>query len=88
MNNPVRYGQLKSEKIAEENTVCRQIAREISLFGISERQRLMVIYLLATEVEDPERMRAITSLIKDIAGKELFLSLNVEDEVPGGSSNI
>ena len=85
MNEPVRYGQLKSEKVAEENQVCRQIAREISLFGITERQRLMVIYLLAMEIEDPERMRTITSQVKQLAGKELFLSGQVEEAFDGSS---
>lgn len=74
MNDTTRYGQLKSEKVAEENLVCRQIAREISLFGITERQRLMLIYLLAMEIEDPEKMREIAGAVKEIAGKEIFLS--------------
>lgn len=87
MNDPVRYGQMKSEKVAEENQVCRQIAREISLFGITERQRMLVIYLLAMEIEDPERMRAITSQVKELAGKELFLSGQVE-EAPNGTSDV
>ena len=80
MTDPVRYGQLKSEKVAEENLVCRPVAREISLFGLSERQRMMVIYLLAIELEDPEKMRVITSTVKEIAGDELFLSGNQEGE--------
>ncbi len=83
MNDPVRYGQMKSEKVAEENQICRQIVREISLFGITERQRLLVIYLLAMEVEDAERMRAITSLVKEFAGKELFLSGQTEEAADG-----
>lgn len=87
MNEPVRYGQLKSERLAEENQICRQIAREISLFGITERQRLLVIYLLALEIEDPERMRAVTTFVKELAGKELFLSGQVEEE-RGGTADI
>lgn len=87
MNEPVRYGQLKSERLAEENQVCRQIVREISLFGITERQRLMIIYLLALEIEDVERMRSITAFIKELAGKDLFLSGQVEEE-QGGTSDV
>lgn len=86
MNDPVRYGQLKSEKVAEENQVCRQIVREISLFGITERQRLLVIYLLAMELEDQDRMREITACVKELAGDELFLS--AQQEVPRGPSDI
>lgn len=88
MNDPVRYGQLKSEKLAEENQVCRQIAREISLFGITERQRMLVIYLLAMELEDGDKMREITACIKEVAGGDVFLSTQVEEGVPNGSSNV
>jgi hypothetical protein len=81
------YGQLQSERLAEENQICRQIVREISLFGITERQRLLVIYLLAMEIEDAERMRAITTLVKDLAGQELFLSGRAE-EGPNGTPDV
>lgn len=84
-DEPVFYGQLRSEKVAEENLICRQIAREISLFGISERQRMLVIYLLAMEVENQEVMRSITSTIKELVGKELFLS---GQEVLNGTSDV
>jgi hypothetical protein len=45
MNNVV-YGQLQSEKIAEENEVCRKIVREIAQFGVTQRQQMYLIYLL------------------------------------------
>jgi hypothetical protein len=77
------YGQLKSEKVAEENQICRQMVRNISFFGVTERQRLLLIYLLAMEIEDPERMRAITSLVKELAGHELFLSSQVGEAASG-----
>ncbi len=47
----------------------------------------MVIHLLAMEIEDPERMRAITSLVKELAGSELFLSGQVE-EAPDGTPDV
>lgn len=78
MNDVVRYGQLNVEKTAEENLVCRQIVKEISLFGITERQRLMIIYLLAMEIENIEQMQSMTSLIKDVVGDDLFLSGKVQ----------
>lgn len=74
MDQTIRYGQLASERLAEENEECRKIVREISLFGVSQRQQMMIIYLLALELDDVERMRAITKLVKDIAGSELFLA--------------
>ena len=73
MNAPVLYGQAQSEKRAEENAVCRQMLREINNFGISQRQTLFLIYLLASELENIEQMRAITKLVRELGGDELFL---------------
>lgn len=87
MSDAKMYGQLKSEKLAEENQICRQMARNISLFGINERQRLLLIYLLAMEVENPEQMQAITTFVKELAGKDMFLSGQVE-EAAGGTTDI
>lgn len=72
MNNVV-YGQLQSEKQATENELCRKIVREIAEFGVTQRQQMFIIYLLALELENIENMRSITSLLKEIAGSELFL---------------
>jgi hypothetical protein len=68
------YGQAQSEKRAAENLVCRQIVREINNFGITQRQTLMVMYLLASELENGEQMRAITKLVRELGGDDLFLT--------------
>ncbi len=87
MSEPtMMYGQAKSEKLAAENQTCRQIIKEINNFGVNDRQRLLLIYLLGIELENVERMRAITCLTKDLAGSELFISGNVEDT--DGSINV
>ncbi len=83
MNEPVRYGQAKSEKLTEENQACRQIVKEINHFGVTERQRLLIIYLLGLEVEDAERMRSITTLVRDMAGSDIFISGAVEEDTHG-----
>jgi len=88
MSDPVRYGQMKSERMAEENNVCRQIVREISNFGVSQRQQLLVIYLLALELEDNDMMATITSFIRELAGKDLFVSSMADEEVLSGPSNV
>jgi len=71
--NDVLYGQLKSEKMSQENELCRKIVKEISQFGVSQRQYMFIIYLLALELENVENMRALTSFLKEIVGNELFL---------------
>lgn len=73
MDDVVRYGRLSSEKSAEENLVCRQVVREISNFGVTQRQSLMIIYLMALELENIEHMQVITQTIKGLCG-ELFLT--------------
>lgn len=73
MTQPVLYGEAGSEKHAEENRVCRQIVSEISNFGITQRQSLMVMYLLATELENVEHMRVLTRAIRDVGGEGMFL---------------
>jgi len=75
-----KYGKLKSEKLADENASCRQIVSEISKFGISDRQRLYLIYLLALELENVEQLQSVTSLIKELASDDLFVSSLSESE--------
>lgn len=68
------YGQLQSEKMAEENRTAREIVKEIGNFGINERQRWMVIYLLAMELENIEDLKELTGFIKLRKGENVFLT--------------
>lgn len=61
------YGSLQTDKVAEENEVCRQIAREISRFEISDRQRVVLIYLLSLELENREWFVPITTTVREVA---------------------
>jgi len=79
MNEQTLYGKLSSENFAEENQICRQIVKEISQFGVSERQRLFIIYTLALELEDSSCMKAITSAVKSAENKNVFLSKGDSD---------
>jgi hypothetical protein len=84
MSDAVRYGQMRSEKVAEENEQCRQIVREINLQGgITQRQTLMLIYLLSMELENVEQMRALSKLVRELGGEELFLIGKPEEEQDG-----
>ena len=83
MEDSVKYGQLRSEKTAEENEVCRKIVKEISQFGISERQRMFLIYLLALEVEDADVMRELTACVKELTDSNIFLSGEQTPKIEG-----
>jgi len=87
VSNPVLYGQSQSEKRAEENTICRQMVREINNFGITQRQALFLIYLLASELENVEHMRAITKLVRELGEDELFISGKPEPDTEIGGDD-
>lgn len=67
------FGQLPSDKVAEENQACRQIVREILNFGVNDRQLINIIYLLSLQVENIEVMQALTAAVKEIS-PESFLT--------------
>lgn len=60
-----KYGKTSAEKLAEENEVARKIVKEINQFGISERQRYLVMYYLSLELEDIEKLRSISLFLKE-----------------------
>jgi len=74
MNQAQLYGELQSEKIAEENRVVREIAKEISNFGINERQRWLLIHQIALELDNISDLQELTAFIKELKGSEIFLS--------------
>ena len=60
------YGQTNAEKLADENITARKIVSEISNFGISERQKYLIMYYLSLELEDIEKAQVISSFLKEI----------------------
>lgn len=60
------YGSLQADKLAEEQATARKIVSEINNFGISERQRWLIMYYLALEIEDVEKMQEVTSFLKEV----------------------
>ncbi len=77
----VHYGQTDAEKLAEEKQIARQIVREVSNFGITQRQQLFIIYLLAMELENVEHMQELSAHIRELAGPDLFLIDRAEEKV-------
>lgn len=73
MNNNL-YGQLPSEKLANDSKVAHEIIREINNFGISDRQRWLIIYYLAMELENISEMQELTEYIREAKGDNLFIS--------------
>lgn len=82
MSTVEMYGELQSEKLANDNIMARQIVKEINNFGISDRQRMLIIYCLSLELEKIDEMKCLTKLIKDLRGDDIFVS-----KVFGGEDN-
>ena len=59
------FGKSNADKLAEENLLARQIVKEISEFGISERQRCLIMYYLSLELEDIEKAQTISFFLKE-----------------------
>lgn len=88
MSKTTLYGEAQSEKQADENTICRQMVREINNFGVSQRQTLFLIYLLASELENVEHMRTLTRVVRELGGDGLFLigASEPDSEIVGGEN--
>ena len=68
------YGQLESEKLAKDSQVAREIVKEIGHFGINDRQRWLILYYLAMEIENVEEMKEMTGCIRALKGSDLFIT--------------
>ena len=73
-DNTQTYGQLQSEKLAEDSRVAHQIVKEIGHFGINDRQRWLIIYQLGLELENVDEMKELSGFIKELKGDTLFIS--------------
>ena len=62
-------GGIELKLSADRRQACRDIVREINRFGVSQRQKLYIVYLLALELENREHTLAITDAIKSVREK-------------------
>ena len=60
------FGKTQADKYSEENKIARQIVSEIGNFGVNDRQRWLIMYYLALEIEDVEKMQEVASFLKEI----------------------
>ena len=59
----MKIGKTKEEKHLERMSMCRDIVKKIIDFGVTEKQKEQIIYLLSLELEDRDRMLSITKAI-------------------------
>lgn len=60
------FNKTEQELKAEKSLQVRQINQEIMKFGINEEQKLLLIKLIALELEDQNALKIITGAIHDI----------------------
>tara|TARA_B100000287_G_scaffold367569_1_gene363405 strand:+ start:1783 stop:2013 length:231 start_codon:yes stop_codon:yes gene_type:complete len=56
---------LKEKRKLKEQTICRDIVKEILNFGVNENQKKFLIYLLALELEDMSLMKKIDCAVNN-----------------------
>ena len=54
----------KIEKIAKQKVQSREIVKEIINFGVTEDQKIDIIYYLSLTLEDNEKMKNICNSVK------------------------
>ena len=54
----------KLTKIAKQKKISREIVQEITGFGVTEDQKIDIIYFLAMTLNDNEQMKEICNLVK------------------------
>jgi len=59
------YGVSESQRGILESAQCREIAHEILNFGVNQSQILILIKLLALELEDRQLMLDVTKIIDE-----------------------
>ena len=60
-----KIGNTETDNWANEMLRCRQIVQEVIKFGVSQKQILNIIKLLAMELEDREALVTISAVVKE-----------------------
>lgn len=74
-----RYGTTEEETTASASLKCRQIVRSIIDFGVTEQEKLKIIYLLSLELENRDHLQDISNLAKKCESGEHQKSTLITD---------
>lgn len=74
------YIETKLTKASKQK--CRNMVRTINEFGISQREKLFLIYLLSLELEHRESMLKITKAVGECQGSIESPKVIIEDDKP------
>lgn len=63
ISNSDLYGKTDTEKWVEKKEEIYQIKNEINNFGITDKQRYFLLYVLSMEIENVENSRTISNIV-------------------------
>lgn len=67
------YGQTNTDEKLQKVQVCREIVKKIIDYGVNDDQILSIIKFLSCELEDVEKMKALTNFIKEMNNNITFI---------------
>jgi len=76
----MKYGKSSVEIDAEKLVECRKIVRNIIDFGVTEAQKIQLIYLFGLELESRESLELVTQAIKKIRNIDEESNFNLTQE--------
>lgn len=76
----MKIGKSQEELEADQIFECRAIVKNIVNFGVSEKQKLQIIYLLALELESRDSLKSITDLITELKSTNQDNKFNLTSE--------
>ena len=76
----MKIGKTDEELEASQMFECRAIVKNIVNFGVSEKQKLQIIYLMALELESRDALKAITDLVNELKNANDDIKFNLTSE--------
>lgn len=61
-----KIGKTETEIDAGQMLECRQIVKNITEFGVTEKQKIQLIYLISLELESRDALNILTDAVKKI----------------------
>ena len=76
----MNIGKTEQELEASQIFECRAIVKNLVNFGVSEKQKLQIIYLIALELESRDALKAITDLVSKLKSNNSDIKFNLTSE--------
>lgn len=71
---------MENSSRAHDIEKCRDIVKEITNFGVTQDQILLIMQLLSFELEDQEKVQELSTIIRDYLREKKFLFVDTLSE--------